>query len=219
MVPVASLNLPTSFAYDAWGSRLMLAVSPNMVSRTTYKSATPTLTVDGTPVPFVVFSVGPDRKGGYTSQQTTGGPAVPCTSSPGLDQENCDYTSDTEFTYRMQSTAPGANYYDDVLAFRFLPRAKNDFMPDAVMAFRLTACPSGWTRHVPATGRSIIGATVSGATLPSGTLGAKPGYSGQTFANVGDIGGAPTRTDQSGGSVYFNMPPYVHRGIIYCKKD
>lgn len=220
MVPVKSLNLPLTFAYDAWGSRLMFAVTGTMVRRNTYKNAAFAIEVNDTPVPFVIYSVGPDRKGGYPSHQTSA-PPVPCNAAPGRDSENCD--GDSIFTFSGLAMAPGTNYYDDLIAFRFLPRISNShFMPNAVVAFRAPACPSGWTRFAAASGRSVIG---TGTLSSSASAPSVVGYSGTTFVTReparGDElreGGASTRQD-NGGSVFSAMPPYWSGGVIYCEKE
>lgn len=215
MVPVRSLNLPSTFATDAWGSRLMFAVSQNLANRTNYNAGqAPVVRVDSNPVPFVVFSVGPDRKGGYPQRANTGAPIACGNASGGLDFQNCN--GDRDFTFQAQSTLPGANYYDDIISFRYIPRVKkSDFISGAVVAFR-SACPPGWTAFTDASGRSIIGMTQGGPISSAGTSPAKYGYSGDTFS-YGQQGGSSVRVDQTSGGTFFHMPPY--RAHFYCRKD
>jgi len=124
-VPTRDINLPDEYGYDAWGSRLIYAVTENQTATNGYDPAEGAINLidsagndilnPANSALFVVVSVGADRKGGYTS---TGSLTDDClaASATGLDVENCNENGVFRQTL-ITSTSAGATFYDDYLAY------------------------------------------------------------------------------------------------------
>ncbi len=123
-LPVRTLGLRDSAMGDEYGNRLLYAVSEDFTNAGTVAAGTGRITMrDGggnaiatagtnNAGAFVVFSTGPDGKGGYRLQ--TGAARGGCTG--GLDTENCN--GDAVFRDAKFNNATGAAaFYDDMLAW------------------------------------------------------------------------------------------------------
>ena len=125
-IPFRTLNLPETYAYDGYQTRLEYAVTERLAVTETFDKNDGGLSiVDGqTPgvslvrpdssAHYLVFSHGPDRVGAYNKY---GKQATPCTGA-GLDLENCDTATDNKATYRQMQIAfnSGANKFDDIVS-------------------------------------------------------------------------------------------------------
>lgn len=126
-VPVKDLRLSKGHMADGWGRRFTYAVATDLASTaSSYASHDGVISVtdqDGNSqiIPadtaaFVVLSHGPDGRGGYDylngslSPDVCGNPAT-----DGIDAENCN--DDSLFIDEIYSTAGGAGYYDDYIAW------------------------------------------------------------------------------------------------------
>ena len=126
-VPVKDLRLSKGHMADGWGRRITYAVATDLASTaSSYASHDGVISVtdqDGNSqiIPadtaaFVVLSHGPDGRGGYDylngslSPDVCGNPAT-----DGIDAENCN--DDSLFLDEIYSTAGGAGYYDDYIAW------------------------------------------------------------------------------------------------------
>ncbi|MDD9900764.1 MAG: prepilin-type N-terminal cleavage/methylation domain-containing protein [Alphaproteobacteria bacterium] len=127
-VPFRVLGISEEQSYDGYGSRLMYAVTEHLAVDTSYGNDGGGITIlDGsgnhfftTPqdgAHYVVFSTGPDRKGGYTRQ---GVPHVACDSNA-MDGNNCFTDNGTqqwaEYRIARYSEIPGAGHFDDTVRF------------------------------------------------------------------------------------------------------
>jgi prepilin-type N-terminal cleavage/methylation domain-containing protein len=123
-LPVRTLGLRDSAMGDEYGNRILYAVSEDFTNAGTVAAGTGRITMrDGggnaiatagtnNAGAFVVFSTGPDGKGGYRLQ--TGAARGGCTG--GLDTENCN--GDAVFRDAKFNNATGAAaFYDDMLAW------------------------------------------------------------------------------------------------------
>lgn len=223
-VPTRTLNLPDETGYDAWGSRIMYAMSENLGSSTTYDLLAGRIRIDdslGTEVTtgsngtYTVFSVGPDRRGGYN---TAGNLVAACNVPAGrIDVANCD-DADNVFVATMMTgnnDQTPANHYDDYLIYEGNFQAS--IIPaGALMAFDRTECPSGWTEHTALQGRTIIGrGTFTETATPPNT---QISTGDMTFAQGATGGWASRMSVQSGASIRVNnMPPYA--AYLYCRKN
>jgi prepilin-type N-terminal cleavage/methylation domain-containing protein len=124
MLPFRDINIKESEAYDAYGSRLVYAVSYPLTARDTFretlgmikvsrKDATAEIDLSDT-VPgafqILVFSVGPDKKGGYTMNGLS---ARSCSGE--MDSENCDFLTGEEeahFLFNDGSKVAGTEFDD-----------------------------------------------------------------------------------------------------------
>lgn len=113
-VPYRTLQLQADAAVDGWGNKITYAVNADLTAA--YTGETGTIRINGpsgsvsTNAAFVLISHGPDGRGSY--RNFSGNIAVACTSSAGLDQENCD--ADGIFYTAPLNINPGnAAHYDD----------------------------------------------------------------------------------------------------------
>ena len=129
MVPFATLNLPEFYAYDAYGNRLMYAVTAAQTNSQGYiNSGGGGITVmdssrDGgvqgdsrRKTHYVVFSSGPGEEGAWSRY---GVEVKPCVSSS-LDGENCNTQSDKMARYvsARYSLASNDDRFDDIMVAR-----------------------------------------------------------------------------------------------------
>jgi hypothetical protein len=120
VVPFKELQLQQQYAEDAWGNKLLYAVTERLTNTATYMGQTGAITVQdasgtlASDAAFVVLSFGVDRVGGYRSKKGTEFQA--CGATAGIGQENCD--ADAIFRMNAQSPAPGASHYDDQLVWK-----------------------------------------------------------------------------------------------------
>jgi prepilin-type N-terminal cleavage/methylation domain-containing protein len=218
-VPTRTLNIPDETGYDGWGSRIIYAVSENLTSTAGYNLSQGRIQINDTVgtvtnnATYTVISVGPDRRGGYSSLgRLTADCAVPAGR---VDIENCD--DDHIFvTTMMTGSTDNASHYDDYLTY--FGNFQTSLIPaGALIAFDRTSCPNGWTEHAPLRGRMIVGAgtfTESGA--PPETTGSTTGSA--TFTRGTQGGWASRMSVQGSGAIRVdNMPPYVAH--IYCRKN
>lgn len=125
-LPFRNLNLEENQGYDSYGHRLMYVVTENLTCDECFTrdgggidiiddSGDTVLSETGA-AHFVVMSYGKDGAGAYTKAGTQ----ITC-SSAGLENDNCDYDSNTvpDATYRVAqgSTSNSDNKYDDVIDY------------------------------------------------------------------------------------------------------
>lgn len=127
-LPFRALGLRESDGYDAYGSRLVYAVTQNLADPTKFDEDEGGIQlVDGnnalitTSLPdvgsaqFVVISAGPDKVGGYTRD---GVQSSSCTGGT-LQVENCDTTN--QAIYRVsQKNSSAVNFFDDGIVYNAL---------------------------------------------------------------------------------------------------
>jgi prepilin-type N-terminal cleavage/methylation domain-containing protein len=226
-VPTRVLNIPDETGYDGWGSRIMYAVTESLTTTAGYDLSQGRIQVNDTSgtitttATYVVYSVGPDRRGGYGTSGTPFlaapvNPAADCNVPAGrVDIENCD-DDNTFVTTMMTGSTNDANHYDDYLTY--FGNFQTSLIPaGALVAFDRTECPSGWTEHAALRGRMVVGAgTFTEAGDPPDDTGSTTGTI--TFAQ-GSQGGWASRISSQGTDAIRvnNMPPYV--AYIYCRKN
>ncbi len=121
-VPFRTLNIPERLQYDAYGSRIVYAVTEflansngriqpgvggiNVVDR----NANPVLDIPDS-VNFIVVAPGRNLLGGYNMQGAQGTACAGAT----VDVENC--TIDATFVVDQKVDLVGANYFDDVVTY------------------------------------------------------------------------------------------------------
>lgn len=224
-VPTRTLNLPDETGYDAWGSRIMYAVTRTMTDTATYDPANAGRIVinDGlgtqltNTATYVVFSVGRDGRGGYN---TRGVQVADCEIPAGrVDIENCDYDApggadNTFVSTMMTGSTDDANHFDDYLTYE--GNFQSSIIPSgAILAFDRPACPSGWAEATELQGRTIIGVgTFTEAANPPDTTGGVDGTA--TFAAGVGGGWASRMSGQASPNRVNNLPPYV--SYLYCRK-
>ncbi len=132
-IPFRALQIPEKKAYDGYGSRIVYILTlsmgdPDYVNASdgaiTIKDPTQTKFLTNPPdsAVFAVLSPGPDRVGGWTAE---GGEFLPCNGATGADVVNCNPGLEATGTPNTNalivdgyaSTAPGANHYDDYVAY------------------------------------------------------------------------------------------------------
>ena len=135
MLPVRTLGLPDSEAFDQFGNRILYAVTNNLrtagVGVDQFATSQGGLTVlnaaGGTVTSvaaYVIVSPGKDQKGGYSAGLGTS--IRDCTSSVGLDQANCDHqptaigAAAPNGTFRVGdlNTTEGATFFDDTVIWQ-----------------------------------------------------------------------------------------------------
>lgn len=198
-LPSRTLGTSGQIALDGWDQRLFYAVSKNIAVPTTginqddgaikIIDANDNIIADGT-AHYVLVSAGPDGKGAFSAQ---GGLIAPCNSAPGKDTDNCVLNTSTFRATDNRAIIAGANHYDDFVAHTIDLEISNSIPPGAIMAFRTTACPSGWTQATDLSGRVVIG---------TGTLGT------DTY-NL-SAGGGSARHNVA----IANLPSHNHRSTI-----
>lgn len=152
MVPTRTLNLPDEFGYDAWGSRIVYAVTRSLArNETLYNPDNGVINIidtfgnsttgNGSSTHYLAFSPGINRLGAYNSN---GIQAIACPANNAtMDQENCDNDGVFRNTV-LVSDAGGANDFDDIMVSRSMSDFDKDVPPQAVLLFRLDNCPEGW---------------------------------------------------------------------------
>lgn len=135
-IPFRELNLPEEYAYDAYGDRIIYAVTENLayindanhpkaggveiIYKDNYATDTTKsrLETSGT-ANFVVFSPGPDRIGGYNMDGRLA--PTPCVETTS-DGRNCDFNDgsgfDATFFISEAVEATGNDKHDDVGVFQ-----------------------------------------------------------------------------------------------------
>lgn len=222
-IPTRTLNLPDSHGFDAWGSRLIYAVTKPLTSQATYDlrngridvldSNNNSIVSPPRSVTYAVISVGKDRRGGWNAD---GFLSSPCANGAALDGANCD--GDATFRNTLiVSTSDGATHFDDYV--RYEGNFESAYVPSgAIMAFDSNACPNGWAPLANAAGRSIIGSGNYQQTGHPSTVDAG-GYNGESYAR-GARGGFATAIAQVGmtdTAQYRFMTPYM--AFLYCRKN
>lgn len=223
-VPTRSLNLPDSYGYDAWGGRLLYAVTENLTNSATYVAGTGTIgMIDSagnsviTPpntLDYVLVSHGEDQEGAYNF---SGILKNPCAVGQN-DTENCNNTDAIFRNTFLVSTGTAANNFDDVVSYKGSSLG-SDVPSGAVMAFNLATCPSGWVAIPNSAGRVVVGTGTLGAT------GTRPTGGSSTYTMP------PLTLGMTGGYEYFYgpsnyiapndfqheaLPPYM--AFLYCQK-
>lgn len=219
-VPTRTLNLPDEIGYDAWGSRIMYAVTRTMTDTTTYDPATAgriqiedsfgtSLTTTAT---YIVYSIGRDGRGGFNTEgNLIGACNVP---TPRVDIENCDDADRLFISTMMTGNTDNATHYDDYLTYE--GNFQSSIIPSgAILAFDRPACPSGWAEATELRGRTIIGVgTFTEAAAPPN---ATNGIDGTATFNAGVAGGWASRmSGQASPDRIDNLPPYI--SYLYCRK-
>lgn len=124
-VPYKDLQLQDATQEDAWGNKLLYAVTERLTDTALYMNQTGALRVDdasGTvtaAAAFVVLSHGPDGIGAY--RNSTGELYTACSASAGLAQENCD--NDGISRQNSMNMTTGASYYDDLIEWKLVDDA------------------------------------------------------------------------------------------------
>lgn len=119
-VPHRTLGLSETGAEDEWSNRLLYAVSESLTDPYQFTNGVGVIRVDNASTTlsneaaFVIVSHGKDGKGAFGAKGTSVGKA--CTSTAGLDQENCD-DNDGLFIDSSVATEAGAAYFDDLIAW------------------------------------------------------------------------------------------------------
>lgn len=123
-IPFRLLQMPEEDTIDAYGARLLYAVTESMTDAATFdetlgaialrdENNDPLSAPDGS-VAYLVLSHGPDRAGGRSA---TGAATGPC-AGPGLDRVNCDVTGvDAVFVSALTGMASGARFFDDTISY------------------------------------------------------------------------------------------------------
>lgn len=171
-VPVRSLNLPDDYMFDSWGNRLTYAVSAERTMSASYATHTGTIAVvdstGGTVITpagrgdYIVISHGQNGRGASNYE---GSVAVACPVATALEAENCN--DDATFRSTMVTSNNNASnaVFDDMIS---TGQQQDSTLPaNAVVAFNLSSCPTGWTAYTPAVGRFVVGTTdgAAAATL------------------------------------------------------
>lgn len=159
MVPTRSLNLPDDFGYDAYGNRLVYAVTRSLAQEPDdYDPEEGRIGIidsngnsaigDPNSAHYVVFSPGINQLGAFNSngRRIRNCPGANAT----LDQENCDI--DAIFrTTPLTSDVAGVNEFDDILVSGSTSDFGQAIPSGGILLFRLPACPDGWANSsVPA---------------------------------------------------------------------
>jgi prepilin-type N-terminal cleavage/methylation domain-containing protein len=120
-VPFRVLNIPEEMAYDAYGNRLLYAVTERLATKDGYDVDDGAISISdangnttATNVHYALFSAGPDGRGAYTR---AGVMKQPCNAAA-ADGENCNTgaaAAQRAALYRLarETQAAGAAYYDD----------------------------------------------------------------------------------------------------------
>ena len=158
MVPVRNLGLPDGYASDAWGNKILYAVSSQHVRATgigmnSYYANNPTITINtgtrsssytistlntgaaGAGATYVVLSHGPNGRGAYPLNGTA--IAVACSGATLIDVENCDRSNATFFASSYNEGAQTTTHFDDYIVWGSNANKRN---PVAVLP---NSCPSG----------------------------------------------------------------------------
>lgn len=145
MLPVRSLNLPDSYAGDAWGNKFLYAVSSTLVAsssgeldryatqdgaitvRTGLRTESNVLSTNiagtaGASAAYVVVSHGPDGKGAFPLLGTAA--AVACGATTNIDVENCNGDA-VFFDSAYNNGAQPAYFFDDYMIWGSNVLAKN----------------------------------------------------------------------------------------------
>lgn len=147
-VPFKTLGLPREYGEDAWGNKLIYAVTAYYTSTANFQAATgnsngrvridtyhrtnPTnagasFTLSNRAA-FVLISPGPDGKGAFKANSTATAAPIACGSTgaagDGRDSENCNANA-TFFTGSLTMPA-GPQHYDDQLVWREVDAAALD---------------------------------------------------------------------------------------------
>jgi prepilin-type N-terminal cleavage/methylation domain-containing protein len=156
-VPTRSLNMPDQEMLDAWGNRLVYAVSDYLTVPGNYDPAQGSIALeDGNNNPlvgpvfrppsyaqYVIVSLGSDRAGAYS---LSGSRSVTCPAAPALEAANCNYPTKMFRKSILLGSQKGANYFDDYVTYRSQQANPNNPIPTGMLApFALGACPTGWT--------------------------------------------------------------------------
>lgn len=121
-VPYKTLQIQAETTKDAWGNKMLYAVSEPLTDSTLYKTTNGNIRVDNIAgiltnnAAFTVLSHGKDGKGAY--RNSTGSLVSACTSASGKDQLNCNDAG----IFWQDSLMPdaGANYNDDQLVWKLV---------------------------------------------------------------------------------------------------
>lgn len=146
MVPTRTLNIPDDMAYDAWGNRIVYAVTAAQATEDNYTNNGGRITIrDGggaditTVAHFILVAPGPNKNGAFN---ISGGNAN-CIAGT-LDTENCN--NDHIFTRTILASDSG-NAYDDVVLYQSqtdfdlnIPRGSTILMDQSISA----GCPPKW---------------------------------------------------------------------------
>lgn len=139
-IPFRQLNLDENQAFDAYGSRLVYAVTESMTNDITFKGdqggieilkATGTDSALSVPASahFIVISPGPNRAGGYTADAVQ----MPCPAAGSDENANCNTAAPAVFRAAQTSTANNTAQFDDTV---------NYFIKDPVPLWQISSDPT-----------------------------------------------------------------------------
>jgi prepilin-type N-terminal cleavage/methylation domain-containing protein len=123
-IPFRELNLPEKGAYDGYDSRIVYAVTENLMNDITFRAdkggieiiddATPPVTLLDPPASahFLVLSLGKNARGAYNK---TGTQTSPCPVA-GPEAENCNVALNSRYRFTPHSSN-NANEYDDTMTY------------------------------------------------------------------------------------------------------
>lgn len=228
-LPTRDLGISDELGYDAWGSRLIYVVSEEQTDANTFDLENGRIRIDdsngievttGSNATYAVFSVGPDRRGGYNS---AGNLMVACNDGVAVrvDSGNCNDADGRFVTTVAMADTGTARHYDDLLLYES-DFAMNIIPPGALLAFDRDKCPTGWTAHAAAAGRVIVGLT--GGSKPATDITPPPWETNGTdqsitfSSGIDNAGGWFSRfSDQDSPERVLNLPPYA--SYLYCRKN
>ncbi|HEY8190838.1 MAG TPA: prepilin-type N-terminal cleavage/methylation domain-containing protein, partial [Alphaproteobacteria bacterium] len=122
-IPFRQLNLSEKYAFDAYGSRLVYAVTEDLTDDVKFRADSggiDMLKAQGTEsaldiqasAHFVVLSAGPDMAGGYTAD----GVQIPCPST-GPQNANCNTGAVAAFRVAQLNQSVGNTAFDDIVNY------------------------------------------------------------------------------------------------------
>lgn len=159
MVPVRTLNLPDDYAFDAWGNRILYAITVvqsrsgiyqpgngalNIIDRNGVNLMTPPNTLD-----YVVLAPGAMNQGHYSlSGQVSG----TCAGGNTLERENCNMNAVFRSAIHLTMDDP-AQDFDDIIAYpKDTPSGEDGIPKGTRLPFNrggISNCPLGWIRENP----------------------------------------------------------------------
>lgn len=119
-LPYRTLLLQEDAGEDAWGNKLLYAVSERLIDPSLYMTSTGGIHVDKpsgsvtSTAAFVILSHGADGKGAY--RNVSGSRPKACTDAPGTDQENCN--DNGFFWIDALQDDEGASHYEDQVEWK-----------------------------------------------------------------------------------------------------
>lgn len=124
-LPHTTLKLGTTGGEDRWGTRFTYAMVEKLADPYQFTTGQGALIIQNETAPimataaWVVVSHGADGKGAFSPKLGSTTPVKGCTSTAGLDQENCDEFTGPDGIFRKVdlNSAPGSSFFDDMVAY------------------------------------------------------------------------------------------------------